>query len=69
MPEFNRQRLAEARRSASLSYEHLAVAAGVSVATVRRWETGYVPTVPDVDQAAAIADVLGIRLDDLVVRP
>jgi transcriptional regulator with XRE-family HTH domain len=57
--------LRQARGSASLS--EIAAAAGVSVETLRKIETGRIPT-PAFFTVAALADVLGLSLDDLSVQ-
>jgi transcriptional regulator with XRE-family HTH domain len=54
--------LREARGPASLG--EVAVAAGVSVETLRKIETGRIPT-PAFFTVAALARVLGLSLDDL----
>jgi transcriptional regulator with XRE-family HTH domain len=57
--------LRQARGSASLA--EIAAAAGVSVETLRKIETGRIPT-PAFFTVAALADVLGLSLDDLSVQ-
>lgn len=52
------------RLAAHLTQEQLAEAVGVSRQTVAKWESG--ETSPDLEHAAAIADVLGTTLDGLV---
>jgi transcriptional regulator with XRE-family HTH domain len=54
--------LRQARGSASLG--EVAAAAGVSIETLRKIETGRIPT-PAFFTVAALADVLGLSLDDL----
>lgn len=54
--------LRQARGSATLV--EVAAAAGVSVETLRKIETGRIPT-PAFFTVAAVADVLGLSLDDL----
>jgi transcriptional regulator with XRE-family HTH domain len=54
--------LRQARGSAALG--EVAAAAGVSVETLRKIETGRIPT-PAFFTVAALADVLGLSLDDL----
>jgi transcriptional regulator with XRE-family HTH domain len=54
--------LRQARGSATLG--EVAAAAGVSVETLRKIETGRIPT-PAFFTVAALADVLGLSLDDL----
>ena len=46
-----------------LTQEQLAQAVGVSRQTVAKWESG--ETSPDLEHAAALADVLGTTIDDL----
>jgi len=57
--------LREARGSATLG--EVAGAAGVSVETLRKIETGRLPT-PAFFTVAALAEVLGLSLDDLSAR-
>ena len=54
--------LRQARGSVALG--SVAAAAGVSVETLRKIETGRIPT-PAFFTVAAVADVLGLSLDDL----
>jgi transcriptional regulator with XRE-family HTH domain len=54
--------LRQARGSATLG--EVAAAAGVSVETLRKIEMGRIPT-PAFFTVAAVADVLGLSLDDL----
>lgn len=54
--------LRQARGSATLG--EVAAAAGVSVETLRKIETGRIPT-PAFFTVAALADALGLSLDDL----
>jgi transcriptional regulator with XRE-family HTH domain len=54
--------LRQARGSATLG--EVAAAAGVSVETLRKIETGRIPT-PAFFTVATLADVLGLSLDDL----
>jgi transcriptional regulator with XRE-family HTH domain len=54
--------LRQARGSVTLG--SVAAAAGVSVETLRKIETGRIPT-PAFFTVAAVADVLGLSLDDL----
>ena len=51
------------RTSAGLTQEQLASAVGVSRQTVAKWEAG--ETSPDLEHAAALADVLDVTLDAL----
>ena len=52
------------RLAARLTQEQLAEAVGVSRQTIAKWESG--ETSPDLEHAAAIADVLGTTIDALV---
>lgn len=52
------------RLAAGLTQERLATEVGVSRQTVAKWESG--ETSPDLEHAAAVADVLGTTLDGLV---
>ena len=52
------------RLSVHMTQEQLAEAAGVSRQTVAKWESG--ATAPDLEHAAALAEVLGTTLDALV---
>jgi transcriptional regulator with XRE-family HTH domain len=54
--------LRQARGSATLG--EVAAAAGISVETLRKIETGRIPT-PAFFTVAVLADVLGLSLDDL----
>jgi transcriptional regulator with XRE-family HTH domain len=54
--------LRQARGAASLG--QVATTAGISVETLRKIETGRIPT-PAFFTVAALADVLGLSLDDL----
>lgn len=64
MPRFSGQRLREARKSAGLSRERVAAAAGVSVSSIERYEQG--SGQPGVEAAARVAGVLGVTVDDLL---
>lgn len=57
--------LRQARGSATLA--EVAAAAGVSAETLRKIETGRIPT-PAFFTIAALASVLGLSLDDLSAR-
>ena len=57
--------LRQARGAASLG--EVAAAAGVSVETLRKIETGRIPT-PAFFTVAAVANVLGLSLDQLSVQ-
>ncbi|MEU5247303.1 helix-turn-helix transcriptional regulator [Streptomyces asoensis] len=63
---FSGPRLREARKSAGLSPEQLAVNIGRSFYSVREWELGRVT--PSVATLAAIADILGCTVDALLVE-
>ncbi len=56
--------LREARASASRSMVEVATEAGISVETLRKIETGRIPT-PAFFTVAAIADAVGLPLDAL----
>ena len=55
--------LYKARKSSGLSQEEVAEKLGVSRQTVSKWETG--ETLPDIRQAAALAHMYGVTLDEL----
>lgn len=57
--------LREARASASRSMVEVAAKAGISVETLRKIETGRIPT-PAFFTVAAIADAVGLPLDALL---
>lgn len=61
---FSGPRLREARKSAGLSPEHLAIGVGRSTYTIREYEMGRVN--PSVATLAALADTLGRTVDDLL---
>lgn len=63
---FSGPRLREARKSAGLSPEQLAVNIGRSFYSVREWELGRVT--PSVATLARIADTLGCTVDDLLTE-
>lgn len=63
---FSGPRLREARKSAGLSPEQLAVSIGRSFYSVREWELGRVT--PSVTTLAALADILGCTVDDLLTE-
>jgi transcriptional regulator with XRE-family HTH domain len=67
MPRFSGQRLRAARKVAGLSRERVAVAAGVSVSSIERYEQG--TGQPGVEAAARLASVLGLSVDDLLDIP
>jgi len=67
MPRFSGQRLRAARKDAGLSRERVAVAAGVSVSSIERWEQGGAQ--PGVEAAARVATTLGVTVDDLLDVP
>lgn len=58
------KRLAAIRRDRGMSQGELAERAGCSKDSIKRWELGL--NTPALDSAAAIADVLGCMIDDLV---
>lgn len=58
------QRLAQARRAQGLSQEAAAEALGISRQTISKWENG--ETLPDIQQARALATLYGVTLDELV---
>jgi transcriptional regulator with XRE-family HTH domain len=64
-PHFSNKLLREARDSADLTREHLAVAADVPYGTLQRFEVG-ATTDPGINALARIARVLDISLDELV---
>lgn len=61
---FSGPRLREARKSTGLSPEHLAISIKRSSYTIREYEMGRVA--PSVATLAAIADTLGVKVDDLL---
>ncbi|NJP73806.1 helix-turn-helix transcriptional regulator [Streptomyces sp. C1-2] len=61
---FSGPRLREARKSAGLSPEHLAISVGRSSYSIREYEMGRVT--PSVTTLAALADTLGCTVDDLL---
>jgi transcriptional regulator with XRE-family HTH domain len=61
---FSGPRLREARKSAGLSPEQLAVNIGRSFYSVREWELGRVT--PSVATLAALADIVGCTVDELL---
>ncbi|MGW2169022.1 helix-turn-helix domain-containing protein [Streptomyces sp. NPDC001705] len=63
---FSGPRLRNARKSAGLSPEQLAVSIGRSFYSVREWELGRVT--PSVATLAAVADTLGCSVDDLLTE-
>jgi transcriptional regulator with XRE-family HTH domain len=63
---FSGPRLREARKSAGLSPEQLAVNIGRSFYSVREWELGRVT--PSVATLAALADTLGCTVDGLLTE-
>jgi transcriptional regulator with XRE-family HTH domain len=67
MPSFSGQRLRDARKNAGLSREKVAVAAGVSVSSVERWEQG--GSQPLVEAAVRVAAVLEVTINDLFDVP
>jgi transcriptional regulator with XRE-family HTH domain len=63
---FSGPRLREARKSAGLSPEHLAISVGRSSYTIREYEMGRVT--PSVATLAALADTIGRTVDDLLIE-
>ncbi|MFC9268932.1 helix-turn-helix domain-containing protein [Streptomyces zhihengii] len=61
---FSGPRLRAARKSASLSPEHLAISVGRSSYTIREYEMGRVT--PSVATLAAMADTVGCTVDELL---
>ncbi|MFD9444255.1 helix-turn-helix domain-containing protein [Streptomyces sp. NPDC060006] len=61
---FSGPRLREARKSAGLSVEHVAIGVGRSTYTIREYEMGRVN--PSVATLAALADTLDRTVDDLL---
>ena len=61
---FSGPRLREARKSAGLSPEHLAISVGRSSYSIREYEMGRVT--PSVSTLAAMADALGRPVDDFL---
>lgn len=62
--QFSGRLLRAARTQRGLTREQLAVRADISVAAETRYEQGH--AVPGVNAAAALADALGIQVDDLL---
>ncbi|WP_069759014.1 helix-turn-helix domain-containing protein [Streptomyces sp. LUP47B] len=63
---FSGRRLREARKSAGISPEQLAVSVGRSAYSIHEYEMGRVT--PSVTVLAAIADTLGRPVDDLLTE-
>lgn len=63
---FSGPRLRAARKSTGLSPEHLAISSKRSSYTIREYEMGRVT--PSVATLAALADTLGVKVDDLLVE-
>ncbi|WP_216587529.1 helix-turn-helix domain-containing protein [Streptomyces brasiliscabiei] len=61
---FSGPRLRNARKSAGLSPEHLAISVGRSSYSIREYEMGRVT--PSVATLAALADLLDLAVDDLL---
>ena len=59
--------LQKLRKQKNLTQETLAEKVGVARQTVAKWETG--ESVPDLDMAGRLANVLDVALDDLVNAP
>lgn len=64
--QFSGHRLREARKSAGISPEQLAVNVGRSFYSIREWEQGRVT--PSVATLAALADIVGCSVDDLLTE-
>ena len=58
-----KNRIRELRASKTLTQRAVAVATGVTVATVTNWEAG---RIPDLSSAIKLADLFGVSLDWLV---
>jgi transcriptional regulator with XRE-family HTH domain len=63
---FSGPRLREARKSAGLSPEHLAISVGRSSYSIREYEMGRV--IPSTTILIAIADTLGRPVDDFLIE-
>ncbi|MCX5588176.1 MULTISPECIES: helix-turn-helix domain-containing protein [Streptomyces] len=63
---FSGRRLREARKTAGLSPEHLAISVGRSAYSIHEYELGRVT--PPITVIAAIADALGRSVDDLLTE-
>ena len=61
--EFDHKRLKDEREKQGLSRAYVACQVGVTEQAVRKWEKG---TEPSATYAAALCDVLSLRLADLV---
>ena len=59
-----RDNLCQLRKLNGLSQEELAEKVNVSRQTLSKWESG--ESAPDLERAAALAEVFGVTLDDLV---
>ena len=57
------KRLRRIRRAADITQEQLAAATGIDAGSITRYETGAVT--PGLDKAYALAEALGVTLDDL----
>lgn len=56
--------IAQARRKAGLTQKELAEERGVTVSTVKRWESGFVA--PHRSQMVALTERLGVSSDDVL---
>lgn len=63
---FSGPRLREARKSAGISSEQLAISVGRSFYSIREYEMGRVT--PSVATLAALADTVGRSVDDLLTE-
>ncbi|MEV7150483.1 helix-turn-helix transcriptional regulator [Streptomyces sp. NPDC093084] len=64
MKVFSRANLVKAREEAGLTQFQLAAMSGVAQAKISQYENGH--TCPSVQKAAALADALGLLVDDLL---
>ncbi len=62
--QFSGRQLRALRKERDLTREQLAVRAGISVSAEIRYEQGR--AAPGVNAAAALADALGVKVDDLL---
>jgi len=63
IPTFSPDRLRAARDAAKLTRQAVARIIGTTERTLFRWETG--ESMPGADDLYRLADVLGVRVDDL----
>lgn len=66
-PKFDPARVRAARKAAGFSYNDLHLRCGLSLDSVKAYETGRAR--PLADSAAALATALGLRIDDLFTVP